>query len=475
MYVGKAKPKHQMSLTGLLARADDGDADAMESLGDMYYLGHGQKVPKDVDKAMHWYRKAAHLNNRNAMPKLAELLRPKDLDGAKYWYQKASDLGCASASNSLGVIHRKAKDFTRAVELFIKASVAGCALAGLNLGRMHEKGDGVPSNMDLAVRWYAQAANKGSALAMYHVGRLADDPDVAIHWFHKAANDGEPKAMCQLGDHHHYKTKDFALALKWYHKAAAQGSWYASGLIALMHSKGLGVPQDFALAAQWYRKAATSSDVPDDKVALLLAAAVHNDDYSTNKRPAEPDTEGQPESKKPFHSPLIGFQGLRKVRDDGLCFWRSVLERTRTKLHMSDKLDFIYGTGDDEIAAIDMLRRSYANILHHHKSIGQMHKIERAMKEYRAPAIEWDAWSKKMETPVRVLQAEGNGGELADPAVGVLTPLLFETMGIIIELHIDDLHILPSGPTPPGLDVTVIKLHRTPSQHGNYPHYDLIL
>jgi TPR repeat protein len=462
-----------MSFTSLLARADDGDADAMHRVGDMYYLGQGQKVPKDVDKAMNWYRKAAHLNNRDAMPKLAELLKPKDLEGAKYWYQKASDLGCASATNSLGVIHRKAKDFTRAVELFIKASAGGCALGGLNLGRMHEQGEGVPCNRILAERWYLQAANKGSALAMYHVGRLADDQDIAIHWFHKAACGGEMKAMCKLGDHHHYETKDFALALKWYHKAAAQGSWYASGLIALMHSKGLGVPRDSTLSAQWYRKAATSSDVPDDKVARLLRAAEIQD--STNKRPAEPEAEDQPESKKPFHSPLIGFQGLRKVRDDGLCFWRCVLERTRTKLHMSDKLDFIYGTGDDEIAAIDMLRRSYANILHHHKAIGQMHKVERAMKEYRAPAIEWDAWSMKMETPLRVLQAKGNGGELADPAIGVLTPLLFETMGIIIELHIDDLHILPSGPTPPGCDVTVIKLHRTPSQHGNYPHYDLIL
>jgi len=51
--------------------ADQGDATAQYSIGDMYYEGQG--VTKDPAQAMQWYKKAADQGNSDAKAKIAQI------------------------------------------------------------------------------------------------------------------------------------------------------------------------------------------------------------------------------------------------------------------------------------------------------------------------------------------------------------------------------------------------------------------
>lgn len=53
--------------------ADQGDVEAQEALGVFYEHGHGHSVPKDLNKAIKWYRKAAQHGNKYAIKNLKRL------------------------------------------------------------------------------------------------------------------------------------------------------------------------------------------------------------------------------------------------------------------------------------------------------------------------------------------------------------------------------------------------------------------
>ena len=53
-----------------------------------------------------------------------------------------------------------------------------------------------------------------------------------------------------------YSRGDYATALRLWQPLAEQGDAQAQHSLALMYTKGLGVPQDFVEAVRWYRLAA---------------------------------------------------------------------------------------------------------------------------------------------------------------------------------------------------------------------------
>jgi len=84
--------------------ADQGDAGAMNNLGNCYYWGNG--VERDYGKAVEWYRKTADLGHDRAMYNLGQCYYnghgvERDYDKAFEWYRKAADLGNADAVNKL--------------------------------------------------------------------------------------------------------------------------------------------------------------------------------------------------------------------------------------------------------------------------------------------------------------------------------------------------------------------------------------
>jgi TPR repeat protein len=105
-------------------RADQGNAAAQSSLGNMYQSGKG--VPQNYAEAMKWYSKAA-------------------------------DQGLAEAEVGLGIMYDNGQgvppNSIQAAKWYRKAADQGNGLAQLFLGQMYEKGRGVPQDYLQAYMW----------------------------------------------------------------------------------------------------------------------------------------------------------------------------------------------------------------------------------------------------------------------------------------------------------------------------------
>jgi TPR repeat protein len=88
--------------------AEQGDADAQNSLG--YLYSEGQGVPQDYAQAALWYRKAAEQGDAVAQTNLGNLYYDgqgvlRDYAQAALWYRKAAEQGDADAQDSLGDLY----------------------------------------------------------------------------------------------------------------------------------------------------------------------------------------------------------------------------------------------------------------------------------------------------------------------------------------------------------------------------------
>lgn len=87
-----------------VASADNGDVTAQEAVATAYFKG--KVVPKDLDKAMIYFEKAAQNGSGMACYQLGHACEtgtgaPMNLGKAKAYYQKSADLGYQNAINKL--------------------------------------------------------------------------------------------------------------------------------------------------------------------------------------------------------------------------------------------------------------------------------------------------------------------------------------------------------------------------------------
>ena len=280
-YAKAAAQGHKASLSVLKQLAEQGHADAQLSLGDMYANGIG--VPRDEDRALQWYAKAARQSHKVNLSVLKQL----------------AEQGHADAQFRLGDRYKEGKGvprdgdmacqwYAKAVATLKKAAEQGDADAQYRLGTMYKEGKGVPRNDDMACQWYAKAAAQGHEAGlcvlkqlavqgdadvqfclgdMYKKGKgVPRDGDMARRWLKKAAEQGHADAQYRLGDMYNKgegMPRDNARAQQWYAKAAAtlkkaaeQGNADAQYRLGDMYKKGEGVPQDDDRACQWYAEAA---------------------------------------------------------------------------------------------------------------------------------------------------------------------------------------------------------------------------
>jgi TPR repeat protein len=196
-------------LQGLLDSANEGYAEAQFYLGSIYEDGLDD-VPKNMQEAAKWYRKAADQNHAEAQYRYAYLLEngtgvKKNLAEAAKWFQKAAERG------------------------FVSAQIA--------IARAYHEGRGVPKDQVKAVNWLEQAAENGSANgqlllgAMYRVGEgVTKNPKEAFYWFKRSGMQGFAAgqaltAMCYKDGSGVVKNEFEALA--WFNLAAAQDDEHA--------------------------------------------------------------------------------------------------------------------------------------------------------------------------------------------------------------------------------------------------------
>ena len=166
----------------LLKRAEEGDAEAQNELGDCYY--YGKKVEEDEEQAFIWYKKAAEQGHADAEYSL----------GWCYEYGEGVE-----------------KDEKKAFDCYVRSSGKGCVTAQFRIGSCYENGVGVSEDLKQAFCWYRKAAENGNADAQYSLGwcyeygeGIAKNDQQAFKWYKKSAENGNREAQDILISHYNY-------------------------------------------------------------------------------------------------------------------------------------------------------------------------------------------------------------------------------------------------------------------------------
>ena len=227
---------HKDDLFSVLAAAEQGNADAQVSLGQMCVYGRG--LVKDEVKGVQWYRKAAEQGNAHGLELLGDAYRDgigveANYELALHWYRKG-----------------------------IEQEHPGIQVS---LGTMYQYGFGVAQSDEQALQWYRKAADQGNADAQNILGNayyngtgVVQDHVQAAHWYQKAADLGNAAAQNNLGNVYYLGTgvvQDHVQAVHWYQKAADLGNANAQNNLGHVFYHGTGVVQDHVQAAHWWKMA----------------------------------------------------------------------------------------------------------------------------------------------------------------------------------------------------------------------------
>lgn len=273
--------------------ANQGNAEAQNSLGNCYYSGKG--VKQDYRKAAEWYRKAAEQGDMRAQDNLGNSYFlgqgiDQDYQKAVEWYCKAVEQGYERSECHLGLCYDNGygveRDCRKAVEWYYKAANKGNALAQCLLGDCYYNGNGVEKDYRKAVGWYRKSAEQGNASAQnglgdcYYNGKgVYKDYQKAVEWYRKAADQGHVQARHNLetcghaGKYHNpfgrHSIKRYQQEARQYSQQlkigpeidalkleAIQGNAEAQNRLGDCYFTGEGAEKDYRKAAEWYQKSA---------------------------------------------------------------------------------------------------------------------------------------------------------------------------------------------------------------------------
>jgi localization factor PodJL len=179
-----------------------------------------------------------------------------------------------------------------AMDRVIKMVNAGnpTALAILGL-RALDGTNGARVNLQDAVKFLSQAAEKGQAVAQYRLGTLYErgqgvpvDSAKAMHWYEMAANQGNRKAMHNLAVAYAGGVagkKNMTEAARWFARAATLGLSDSQFNLAVLYERGDGVPQSLADAYKWYSVAAAGGDAESKARIGVLQTQLGDADKAT--------------------------------------------------------------------------------------------------------------------------------------------------------------------------------------------------
>jgi hypothetical protein len=301
--------KADYEFKGLTNLAEQGDVDAQFRLGQMYQQG-STNVKKNPLEAVKWFRKASDQGNERAMCQLGYcyvlgLGLKKDMSEAVKWFRKAATLGstgaytffanCYTVDNGIYLDSGLSKNDIEAYAYYILAgsgdriltskltpsqidagkkrseelrkqfteeylqqlkqkALQGDTKSQLILGSKYSMNvQGVPRDINEAIKWYTMAANKGNNEALMSLGGCyleLQNINEAINWYTIAADKGNNLALisvaqCYLG------LKDPNTAIKWYIMAADKGNNQALIKVAQCYSN----LNNYKEAIKWYSKA----------------------------------------------------------------------------------------------------------------------------------------------------------------------------------------------------------------------------
>jgi len=217
----------------LMARANEGDAEAQFQLGNFYNSEGGVTI----DEIAEWYKKAANQNHPSAQLALGLLYLEWSPDEdyreqALYWIERAAQRGCEAAVKVLA-----------------------------ELGPTDEDMDGAALMVE---------ADEGNPRAQYELGCILlygldgqRDVTAGLSLLFRAAIAGHPKAQMYIGSHFLFGTHgsaDAAEAIKWLSLSAKQNESYALYYLGYCYYQGIGVLKNDEQAAAYLLRSAQAEN-----------------------------------------------------------------------------------------------------------------------------------------------------------------------------------------------------------------------
>lgn len=315
------KEDHQKAYEMFLKAAKQDYEYSQYNIGLMYH--YGIYLPKDIDKAIEYYKLAASKKLPSAQCNLGILYFLKheednhqQQDKARkenYLHLALTNLLLAAKNNieyaqlHLGKIFQKKGDLKSAISWFKNASDSGNAIAqyhlaiiywyGLNTEKNHEKAieycklsiaNGYveaetlyslilsenENTKEESLHYLKSAAEKGSPdaqylLAKFYIDRNPPDYKSATPWIQKGVKANHPDTLYLMGSLTK-KTKPPADTFQWFLKAAKVGNLPAMVDVSNCYFNGSGVDVNNDLALYWLQEAAAKNYSPAlTKLGLL--------------------------------------------------------------------------------------------------------------------------------------------------------------------------------------------------------------
>ena len=247
---------------------EQGNSNAMFSLGCMYLRGEG--VLQSKEKARALFTRGITFGHARCQAKMAELYR----DGK----------------------HGVCQSFKKAVALYTLAAEDGNSLGMNSLGLMYFRGQGVEISLERTYKWWVRAAKQGNDTALGNLNQLAQryrlGAGVAINYtkaykiFKFVAKKGNATGQTALGGMYakgQGVDQSFDLAYKWWTKSAVQGGENAIVYLKLLGEGAFDEPyiayvsENVLDALQREKKKVHASDMDDQHVVYeqLLVALEH--------------------------------------------------------------------------------------------------------------------------------------------------------------------------------------------------------
>jgi uncharacterized protein len=247
---------------------------AQYRMGQLYLSGEG--VPPSRAEAARWFGAGARADHTRCQWAYAELLWSegadfdRDVPAAIGWAARAAEAGLPEAQAMLGKILCFGPDDLRndalGEALLRRADEAGQAEASLGLGLlMNRQAAASPAAAAAAQRFFARAAEGGSAHAMYALGLHAEqdaredgDMRAAGAFYRDAATGGHRAAQTRWGmflvegrgcDSRPVEGES------WLRKAALGGDGAAAAWLGAFYARPGPLPPNVAEATAWYRRA----------------------------------------------------------------------------------------------------------------------------------------------------------------------------------------------------------------------------
>lgn len=159
-------------------------------------------------------------------------------------------------------------------QFYIDRANAGDMYAAVELFKLYTEGEHLVKNIDEGVKWLTYAAENGSALAQFEMGKLYFfdkgifelDDKKAYMWFKRSADNNYPFAGHYVAQCHlagagvpEDQKKGFELFLE----NANVGVPESQEKVAFCYMFGVGTEKDLKKAFYWYRRAADMDNITD--------------------------------------------------------------------------------------------------------------------------------------------------------------------------------------------------------------------